>query len=83
VGRPGWFGETALGSSLHSTEAQLISSYPSSFLGMLKIFIFFFLIAHFFLVKNTYKNSYSLKAVKASKVIPGLRDRSALMQLPP
>jgi hypothetical protein len=40
---------------------HLTSSSP--LLSMLKIFIFFFFIAHFLLVENTYKNPYSLKAV--------------------
>jgi hypothetical protein len=39
-------------------------SYPSSFIGMPKIFIFFFFLSRIFvLVKNTYKNPYSWKAV--------------------
>jgi hypothetical protein len=66
---PDWFGETALGSSLHLTKARLDSLYPSSCFDMLKIFILFFIfMAHFLLVKNTYKKPYSLKAVNYTKL---------------
>jgi hypothetical protein len=60
---PNFSSETTMGSSLYSTKAYTISLHPSFLFGRLKIFIFFFfLIAHFLLVENTYKNHYSLKA---------------------
>jgi uncharacterized membrane protein len=68
VGTPDFFSRTPLGLIHHPSKGQFISLYYSSCFGMLKIFFFLsFFIAHFLIVKNTYKNPYSLKAVNRDK----------------
>jgi hypothetical protein len=65
VGTPDLFRGNSPGIETPFDRSMIYIFLSFIFLGYAKDFhLFFFFIAHFLLVKNTYKNPYSLKAIK-------------------